>query len=196
MLFVVSAKSQMGLVAYIHSYISFCLKAPPESFRSICYTSCVCREHYAHRFATVATNMQDLIAKLRERLTQGLKPSASTNPRIVFGFPGQGSQFSGMAKALADRFSGFCDIFVEYVSKGESLSEFPLLGLMLGTDEGDVDIDNSQVAQICIFVYQCALAKWLTRLGVKADAVFGHSLGEFAAAGWSSFQCPCTDIIE
>jgi acyl transferase domain-containing protein len=133
--------------------------------------------------------MEDLIVKLRERLTQGLKRSASPNPGVVFGFPGQGSQFSGMAKALADRFSGFRDIIVEHASEGESLSGFPLLGLMLGTDEGDVDIDNSQVAQICIFVYQCALAKWLTGLGIKADAVCGHSLGEFAAAGWSSSYC-------
>lgn len=187
MLFVVSAKSQMGLLAYIHSYLSFCSKAPPKSFQSICYTSCTRREHYAHRFATVATNMEELITKLRNRLAQGLKSSAPPNPRIVFGFPGQGSQFKGMAKALADRFSGFRDIVVEYASEGEYSSGYPLLELMLGMNECDVDIDNSQIAQICIFVYQCAMAKWLTGLGIKADAVFGHSLGELAAAGRFSY---------
>lgn len=183
MLFVVSAKSQLGLIAYIHSYIDFCSKSSSDLFRSICYTSCTCREHYAHRFATVATSMEDLITKLRNRLAQGLKSSAPPNPGLVFGFPGQGSQFRGMAKALADRFMGFRETISEYASLGGSISGYPLSQLLLRTDECDVDIDNSQVAPICIFVYQCALAKWLTGLGIKASAVFGHSLGEFAAAG-------------
>ena len=44
-------------------------------------------------------------------------------------------------------------------------------------------IDDSNVAPICIFIYQYAVASWLRELGVPLDAVLGHSIGEIAAAG-------------
>ena len=66
MMFVVSAKSQEALLQYLNNYLDFCLDADASLFHSICYTSCVGREHYRYRFACVATNMQDLIARIEE----------------------------------------------------------------------------------------------------------------------------------
>lgn len=89
MIFVVSAKSLEALTAYLHKYLDFCLDAPPSIFHSICYTTCIGREHYRYRFACVAHNMQDLIARIEEKLQNLVFPSASAVRRILFAFPGQ-----------------------------------------------------------------------------------------------------------
>ena len=57
-----------ALLQYLNSYLDFCLDADASLFHSICYTCCVGREHYRYRFACVATNMQDLIARIEERI--------------------------------------------------------------------------------------------------------------------------------
>lgn len=52
---------------------------------------------------------------------------------------------------------------------------------------GSISIDNSEVAQVCIYTFQYAMATWLERLGIQAHAVMGHSLGEITAAGQEFF---------
>lgn len=182
MLFVVSGKTQAALIQYIQNYIDFCLQAPADSFRSICYTSCVGREHYRHRLACVVKDMEQLISRLKEELSDAscLRPKISS-PCLVLGFPGQGSQYNGMAGDLANRYSGFRRILSDVCGMASSLAGFPILPLLLGTD--DSSIDQSEVAQICIFVYQYSVSRWLESLGIRAHAVVGHSLGEIAAAG-------------
>ncbi|RDB30947.1 6-deoxyerythronolide-B synthase EryA1, modules 1 and 2 [Hypsizygus marmoreus] len=183
LLFVISAKTQLALLAYIRLYLDFCSDAPTSAFRSICYTSCVGREHYRHRFACVARDMQQLISSLKERLFSGVQASSNlSNPCVAFGYPGQGSQFSGMAKDLAVQYSGFRSILSEYANLAGSLSGYPVLRLLLGTSDCNDDINQSQIAQICIFVYQCSVSKWLEWLEVRPQGVVGHSLGEIAAA--------------
>ncbi|KAF6747507.1 thiolase-like protein [Ephemerocybe angulata] len=53
-LFVVSAKSPAALREYIGRYIDFCNRSATDQFESICYTSCVGREHYRYRYACVS----------------------------------------------------------------------------------------------------------------------------------------------
>ncbi|KAF8529293.1 polyketide synthetase [Hysterangium stoloniferum] len=106
-----------------------------------------------------------------------------SSPQLILGFPGQGSQFNGMANDLADRFSGFRAILTEYAQLATSFAGYPVLPLLLKrTGEQDKEIDQSEIAQLCIFVYQCAIVKWLESLGIQGQAVIGHSLGEIAAA--------------
>jgi acyl transferase domain-containing protein len=102
MMFVVGAKSQEAL-QYLNNYLDFCLDADTSLFHSVCYTSCVGREHYRreryrYRFACVATNMQDLIARIEERIRVESPVSAGNARRILMGFPGRGSQYQGMSR--------------------------------------------------------------------------------------------------
>ena len=184
MLFVVSAKSEVALLDYIKTYLDFCRRSSASKFRSICYTSCIGREHYRCRFACVVLDMRHLISKLEDRLSEGLQsPRAQVGGGIVFGFPGQGSQFEGMAADLATTYPAFLDILKRHAETATSLSGFPILALLLGTGEAECDINQSRIAQICIFVYQCSVFTWLKRLGIQPQTVVGHSFGEIAAAG-------------
>ena len=195
MLFVVSAKSAEALNQYLRKYLDFCRTAPTPNFRSICYTTCLGREHYRYRFACVVSNMENLIKVLDDRL-DSMSTRASFNPasaacRIAFALPGQGSHYPAMASGLVARYPGFKDILDSAASAAAMMSGYPILSFLVDaeTTSSDLTIDSSQVAQICIFVYQFSICTWLKQLGIEPQAVLGHSLGEIAAAGAYDAAC-------
>lgn len=184
MLFVVSAKTINALEDYIRKYVEFCTNAPASMFREICYSSCVGREHYRYRFSCVVSNLDDLLSVLEQHLLVFSQQHYETpTRRIAFAFPGQGSQYPGMASNLADRFSEFRDIVTSAAATASELSGYPILSLLLDDTPGRLEGDPGQYAQICIFVYQYSKSTWLKRLGICPSGVLGHSLGEISAAG-------------
>lgn len=182
MIFVVSAKTTAALSAYIKLYLDFLRNADAHMFHAICYTACVGREHYKHRFACVATDLADLIRQLENRASAP-RPTKTSHGSLVFAFPGQGTQFSGMAAALAKRHRIFRDFIFEFGHMAQELCGSPIAKMLLETDTEVEDHIRSDVDQICIFIHQYAICRWLKELGVEANAVIGHSLGEITAAG-------------
>ncbi len=98
----------------------------------------------------------------------------------AFVFPGQGSQFIGMGKDLAENFSEAREIFQEV---DDSLSQ-KLSALMFDGDEAELNLtENTQPALMAVSV---AVAKVLESQGgisIKeySSYVAGHSLGEYSA---------------
>ena len=186
MLFVVSAKSAEALTQYLWEYLDFCRTASASSFCSICYTTCLGREHYRYRFARVVCSMGGLI-KVLEDCLDSMSGPASSNPaacRIAFAFPGQGSYYQAMASDLVTRYPEFKTILDSASSTASMLSGYPISSFLVDPETTcDFAIDISQVSQICIFVYQYSVCIWLKQLDIKPHAVLGHSLGEITAAG-------------
>ncbi|KAJ2925849.1 hypothetical protein H1R20_g11245, partial [Candolleomyces eurysporus] len=199
-LFVVSAKSPVALEEYIKLYVDFCQRSPPDQFESICYTTCVGREHYRYRFACVAENMEDLIGQLKLRLDDKDKISKTNLRNVALAFPGQGSQYQGMARDLALRFPSFRCILTEAGAQASFLTGLPILSHLVDlSPPPGRDLSESDVAQVCIFVYQYSVSKWLQDLGLAPCAVLGHSLGEVAAAvlaGVFTFQAALEFVIK
>ena len=195
--FVVSAKSLQALRQYLINYLEFCRKALPSEFQNICYTSCVGREHYRYRFGCVASNFGDLIQNLEEELRSlSLKKYDNTASRILFAFPGQGSQYQGMASELASRYPEFKDILAFTSATAANLSGHRILSFLMDTTgTTDLEVDDGRLAQICIFVYQYSISLWLRTLGIEPSAVLGHSLGEIAAAGMYFFSPSTSDYL-
>ena len=98
-------------------------------------------------------------------------------------FPGQGSQFPGMAKDLYDT----NPIAKEMLEKANEILGFRITDIMFeGTPE---DLKATKVTQPAIFLHSTVLAKCYD--GFRPDMVAGHSLGEFsalAAAGAMDFE--------
>ncbi len=89
-------------------------------------------------------------------------------------FPGQGSQFIGMAKDLYDS----NPLAKEMLEKANTILGFRITDIMFsGTDE---ELKQTKVTQPAIFLHSVVLA---TTLGnsFQPDMVAGHSLGEFSA---------------
>ncbi|TEB25720.1 ketoacyl-synt-domain-containing protein [Coprinellus micaceus] len=161
------SKSTAALQAYIKTYVDFCQQSTADQFESICYTSCVGREHYRYRFSCVAESLEDLIGQLQE----ALKNKASTTPfrNVAFAFPGQGSQYQGMARDLACRFPAFQRIVSEASAQASSITGLPILSYLLDAEAPQArSLSESDIAQVCIFVYQYSVGKWLQDLGPRS----------------------------
>lgn len=88
-------------------------------------------------------------------------------------FPGQGSQFPGMAKALYEGNAKG----KELLEKANDILGFRITDIMFeGTPE---DLKATRVTQPAIFLHSVVLAKCYE--GFRPDMVAGHSLGEFSA---------------
>ena len=88
-------------------------------------------------------------------------------------FPGQGSQFPGMAKALYEGNAKG----KELLEKANDILGFRITDIMFeGTPD---DLKATRVTQPAIFLHSVVLAKCYE--GFRPDMVAGHSLGEFSA---------------
>lgn len=88
-------------------------------------------------------------------------------------FPGQGSQFTGMAKDIYDANPGARIL----LDQANDILGFKITDIMFtGTAEA---LKQTKVTQPAIFIHSVALA--LTNESFKPDMVAGHSLGEFSA---------------
>ncbi|KAK0453799.1 hypothetical protein EV421DRAFT_1701579 [Armillaria borealis] len=107
----------------------------------------------------------------------------TTCPRgsLGFIFSGQGTYFPGMAAALAEQYSGFRVLVSELGQAAQERSGYPIDRLLLEVSD-TLPETNSEVDQICIFIYQYSVLQWLQSLGIQPKAVLGHSLGEITAA--------------
>lgn len=98
----------------------------------------------------------------------------------AFMFPGQGSQFIGMGKDLAEAFPEARHVFEEV---DDALSQ-KLSALMFGGAESDLNLtENTQPALMAVSM---AVVRVLTQqggieFGKACDFVAGHSLGEYSA---------------
>lgn len=98
---------------------------------------------------------------------------------FAFIFPGQGSQFIGMGRALADNFLAAREVFEQV---DDALSQ-DLSGLMWTGSEDDLKLTaNTQPALMAVSV--AAMAALAQEHNVSAESarfVAGHSLGEYSA---------------
>lgn len=98
-------------------------------------------------------------------------------------FPGQGSQFPGMAKRLYET----DETARKMLEKANEILGFRITDIMFeGTAE---DLKQTKVTQPAIFLHSVVLAKCLPDF--RPDMVAGHSLGEFSAlvaAGAMDFE--------
>jgi len=94
----------------------------------------------------------------------------------AFLFPGQGSQYAGMGKELADNFSVARQVFEE----GSDALGFDLAALCFQGPEEDLKLTtNTQPAILAASV--AALRVIEQETGLEATYAAGHSLGEFSA---------------
>ena len=107
---------------------------------------------------------------------------------IAFLFPGQGSQYPGMAADLAERVPEARDL----VDRADAALGFSLSSLMFAEgDDAAEALRQTEVTQPALYVHSLAAHAALAARGMACDVAAGHSLGEWsalAAMGAVSFE--------
>ncbi|GAB1820558.1 SDR family NAD(P)-dependent oxidoreductase [Herbidospora sp. RD11066] len=141
------------------------------------------RSSFEHRAVIVASDhagFADGVGALADGTSSKrvVKGTADAEGKVVFVFPGQGSQWAGMAAGLLDESPVFAARLAEC---GRALSPYvdwkPEEHLRAGTG-----LDRVDVVQPLLWAVMVSLAALWESHGVRPDAVVGHSQGEIAAA--------------
>ena len=182
-----SAKSAQALRALAERWVTLLEEPDAAKLDDRVYTASVRRTHHEHRLAVVGATGRELAQTLRA-YTMGEAPAGlvsgrmgTRRPRVVFVFPGMGSQLLGMGRALL----ATEPVFREALERCErALAPHVDWSLI---DELVADADRSQldrvdVMQPALFAVEVALAALWRAWGIEPDAVVGHSMGEVAAA--------------
>jgi acyl transferase domain-containing protein/acyl carrier protein len=140
------------------------------------------RAVHDHRAVALGRTRAELLSEL-DRIASGDAGSsgvAAGRPRVVFVFPGQGSQWAGMAAELLASSPVFAERFGECEAALRPWVDWSLREAVTSADPAA--LDRVDVVQPALFAMMVSLAAVWRSLGVEPDAVVGHSQGEIAAA--------------
>jgi acyl transferase domain-containing protein len=184
--FVVSALTEPALRAQASQLAAHLEVCPDLALAVVARTLATARTHFAHRAVVVARDRAALASGLaavahgqfaRNAVVAARKPPG----KVVFVFPGHGSQWPEMGKALLETSPVFraaieaCDRAL-----APHLDWSPLA--LLGGTIAPSALKRVEIAQPLVFAVMVGLAAVWRSLGVAPDAVVGHSQGEIAAA--------------
>ncbi|SNQ48541.1 Narbonolide/10-deoxymethynolide synthase PikA1, modules 1 and 2 (fragment) [Frankia canadensis] len=145
------------------------------------------RARFDSRAVVLAADRAELRAGLSELAEHGLAAdltsrATTTAPvRVVFAFPGQGSQWPGMAAALYAQSTVFRDHIHACADALAPHTDWSLVDVVRDLP-GAASLDRVDVVQPALFAVMTSLAALWRSAGVRPDAVIGHSQGEIAAA--------------
>ncbi|WP_374213021.1 type I polyketide synthase [Crossiella sp. SN42] len=112
-------------------------------------------------------------------LTTGV---AAPGEKVAFVFPGQGSQWLGMAVELAETNAVFAERLGDCAGALREFTDWDLLEVLRGNGPG---FDRVDVVQPALWAVMVSLAALWRSFGVEPSVVVGHSQGEIAAAAVS-----------
>ncbi|MGY1503362.1 type I polyketide synthase [Streptomyces sp. QTS52] len=179
-----SARSEAALREQATRLLGYLDRRPDLALPDLAYSLATTRGHMDHRAAVIATDLPGLTAGLRALAVgedaPGLVHGTGAEGGLAMVFSGQGSQRVGMGRELYAQFPVFAAAFDEVCAAFEGL----LPGQLKETAfAGPAELLRSTGwAQPALFALEVALYRLAESWGVRADVVFGHSLGEVVAA--------------
>ncbi|MFJ9953490.1 type I polyketide synthase [Kitasatospora sp. NPDC091207] len=144
------------------------------------------RSTFDHRAVLLADDRESF-AELLDALAEDrpadalVRGTAAPGDRTVFVFPGQGTQWAGMATGLLDASEVFRDSVHACDAALARYADWSVEDVLRGA-EGAPPIERIDVVQPVLFTMMVSLAALWRSHGITPDAVVGHSQGEIAAA--------------
>ncbi|MEU5942259.1 type I polyketide synthase, partial [Micromonospora sp. NPDC047548] len=176
------ADALRGQAARLSAYLADAADLPAADVGHSLLTT---RARLGQRAVVLGADRAELLTGVRALADDGDAPGVVTgavlpDSRAVFVFPGQGSQWPGMARALLDEAPAFAARLTECATALEPYADWRLLDVL--RDPGSPLWDRVDVVQPMLWAVMVSLAHLWQEHGVRPAAVVGHSQGEIAAA--------------
>ncbi|GAA0952513.1 type I polyketide synthase [Actinocorallia libanotica] len=183
---VLSARTEDGVREQAERLHHRVLADPQAHPADVAYALATTRTAFDHRAVILGRSREELLAGL-DALRTGA-PAGDGFPLVVTGtaargatavlFTGQGSQRADMAEELREAFPVFARAFDEVTALFREQE-----GLDVPAAIADPSlIDQTRHTQAALFTVEVALFRLLESLGLRAELLAGHSIGELAAA--------------
>ncbi|MDJ1138558.1 type I polyketide synthase, partial [Streptomyces iconiensis] len=157
----------------------------PTELNTTAHTLTQGRTHHTHRTVIAPTDHTDLLNALHALTHNTPHPSlvqaTTTEPgKTVFVFPGQGSQWHGMAHQLLTTSPTFTHHLTQACQALQPHTDHNILDLL--NNPHTPPPDRVDITQPALFAVMTSLARLWQHHDIHPDAVLGHSQGEIAAA--------------
>jgi polyketide synthase 7 len=153
---------------------------PALRLADIGYTLAAGRAAFEHRTVFVGRGRDALRAGLADP-DSAVRGVADVTGKTVFVFPGQGSQWAGMAAELLDEAPVFAAGIADCAAGLSSFVDWSVIDVLRAA-RGAPELSRVDVVQPVLWAVMVALAGFWRSCGIHPDAVLGHSQGEIAAA--------------
>ena len=197
-LLLLSAKTPSALARMTQNLSQHLENNPGLNIADAAYTLTLGRKHFKHRKMTVCSSLGEAQKALSTPGSPAVRSSVITAEKmpVVFMFPGQGSQYVEMgidlyhAEPLFRREMDRCFAVIKSLDDSDikeilyPAGKLGQTGLICSAPppEENNRIQQTENAQVIIFIFQYALAKLLIAWGIEPYAMIGHSIGEYTAA--------------
>ena len=175
-----SGRDQDAVVRAATQLDGFLAADPAVNLADAEHTLHIGRPALTHRAVVVCRDVAEARAELQAVAGTSTRRVVAARRRLGWLFPGQGSQFPGMAGGLYradEQFRAIIDRGAEAVRTHAGLDVMPAFtGAIAPTD-----LAGTAMAQPALFLVEYGLADLLRRRGVPRVAMLGHSLGDFVA---------------
>ncbi|MFI2437576.1 acyltransferase domain-containing protein, partial [Streptomyces sp. NPDC018957] len=166
----------------LHTHL---IQHPELPVAEVAHTLALHRTHFTERAALITDDRDELLAAL-QALAEGkphphLVTGTAHDGKTVFVFPGQGSQYEGMARELFAASPVFAEHLTATSDAIRTHAGWNLIDV-LHERPGAPSLDRVDVVQPALFAVMVSLARLWQHHGITPDAVIGHSQGEIAAA--------------
>lgn len=187
-LLTLSAKTKTALDRMTTNLKEYLQQHPEGDLADISFTYQRGRKAFNHRRVLVCRGVDDAVTALEKsdpkRLLSGV---SEAGPRsVVMMFSGQGAQYANMASELYQTEPAFRAEVDHCAEILQSHLGFDLREVLYPSAEqkaeSDLKLQQTFITQPALFVIEYALARWFQSLGIKPEAMIGHSIGEYVAA--------------
>nr|WP_053161264.1 type I polyketide synthase [Streptomyces caatingaensis] len=184
---VLSARGARALRAQAARLVEFVEARPSLGLADTGFSLATTRGALDHRAVVVGADRGRLLEGVRAlaegRPAPGLVEGVASGDvgQVAFVFPGQGSQWAGMAVGLLDENPAFAERIAACERALAPHVDWSLTAVLRGA-EGAPGLERVDVVQPVLWAVMVSLAEVWRSYGVRPSAVVGHSQGEIAAA--------------
>ncbi|MFE1931956.1 SDR family NAD(P)-dependent oxidoreductase [Streptomyces sp. NPDC059474] len=184
---VISGRSDSAVEAQAERLLTHVRERREFSPADIGLSLATTRSVFEHRAVVLAGDGDGLLNGLGALAEGNVAPGvvrgmATARDQAVLVFPGQGSQWVGMAAELLESSPAFAERIGECAAALAPFVDWSLVEVLRGGEGAAEALERVDVVQPVLWAVMVSLAELWRSYGVEPAAVIGHSQGEIAAA--------------